>query len=260
MDTYFNTEQNLIEKVCVVHPAVFCFSQHLPRKSCSGALEKPTDKVPVTRSGLWPSHPAWENGNAGAVGCCSLEHMKVQIEIWRGKSWIFLTFLWRPFQSLKLTGSQLACKPGCGCSLGVKWTPVHFLPAMLSVFFKASSSPSRSQLVALCSLHVSHPDARPSGQLPLRDMLCAPSCPKWVQKGGSVILCLDMGLTHPLCWFLWASRFFELFYWFCVVNLSPSCLILSKDLWVRIKLFGGKTCRKGPPTKEISPAVLPFFT
>lgn len=28
---------------------------------------------------------------------------------------------------------------------------------------------------------------------------------------------------------------------------------------MRIKLFGGKTCRKGPPTKEISPAVLPFF-
>lgn len=69
MDTYFNTEQNLIEKVCVVHPAVFCFSQHLSRKSCSGALEKPTDKVPVTHSsqatqpgkmgmqGLWVAAP-----------------------------------------------------------------------------------------------------------------------------------------------------------------------------------------------------------
>lgn len=77
MDTHFNKEQNLTEKVRVVYPTVFCFSQHLSRKSYLGALEKPTDKVPVTHSGLWPSHPAWEDGNARAVRCCSSERMKV---------------------------------------------------------------------------------------------------------------------------------------------------------------------------------------
>jgi len=44
MDIYFNTEQNLIEKVCVAHPTVFCFCQHLSRKSYSRALEKRTTR------------------------------------------------------------------------------------------------------------------------------------------------------------------------------------------------------------------------
>lgn len=78
MDTYFNTEENLIEKFCVVQPTVFCYSQHLSRKRYSGGLEKSREKVPVTHSSLWLSPLAWEDGNAGALGCCSSEHMKVQ--------------------------------------------------------------------------------------------------------------------------------------------------------------------------------------
>lgn len=77
-DTYFNTEENIIEKVCIVQPTVFCYSQHLSRKSYSRGLEKPTEKVPVIHSDLWPSPLAWEDGNDGALGCWSSEHMKVQ--------------------------------------------------------------------------------------------------------------------------------------------------------------------------------------
>lgn len=68
MDTYFNTVQNLIGKVSIVHPILFCFSQHLPRKSYSEALEKPRKKVPLIHSGPWSSCAAWEDRSTGAVG------------------------------------------------------------------------------------------------------------------------------------------------------------------------------------------------
>lgn len=113
--------------------------------------------------------------------------------------------------------SELVCKPGYGCSLGVKWTPVHFLHTMPSDCFKAPSSPSRNQYGGIMQ-----PPCVPTSPRALQPIgvnrrclhisgFMHPAVQIERKKAGSVILCLNMDLTHLLCCFLWAPWFFEIF-------------------------------------------------